>query len=54
MDPKMRKKVKRKAPPKPKTRRVESGSRGKSKPKTPSRAKEQEELIRIWDEDLCE
>ncbi len=54
VDPKMRKKAKRNPPSKPKPRKVESGSKGKSKPKTPSTAKEQEELIRIWDEDLCE
>lgn len=48
----MRKKAKRKAPSKPKIRSVESGPKGKRK--TPSATKEKEELIRIWDEDLCE
>lgn len=50
----MRKKAKRKGPPKPKSRKVESGPRGKRKPGTPASLKEKEELIRIWDEDLCE
>jgi hypothetical protein len=54
MEPVMRKKAKRKPSTKPKSRKVESGSRGKPKPQTPSTAKEKEELIRIWDEDLCE
>jgi len=50
----MRKKAKRKPSTKPKARKVESGSKGKLKPKIPSTAKDKEELIRIWDEDLCE
>ncbi len=50
----MRKIAKSNPLPKPKSRKVESGSRGKSKPQTPSTAKDKEELIRIWDEDLCE
>lgn len=50
----MRKKAKRKAPSKPKNRKVESGAQGKPKPKTQTTAKDKEELIRIWDEDLCE
>jgi hypothetical protein len=52
MEPVMRKKAKRKAPSKPKSRKVESGLKGKRKP--PFITKEKEELIRIWDEDLCE
>jgi hypothetical protein len=48
----MRKKGKRKSISKPKIRKVETGSRGKRKP--PSNTKDKEELIRIWDEDLCE
>lgn len=48
----MRKKAKRKVPSKPKSRKVKSGSKGK--PKALSTVKEKEELIRIWDEDLCE
>ena len=52
MEPVMRKKPKRKLPSKPKSRKVESGSKGK--PKTPSTNKDKEELIRIWNEDLCE
>jgi ribosome modulation factor len=54
MDLQMRKKAKRKPLSRPKSRKVESGSKGKSKPKTPSDAKDKEELIRIWDADLCE
>lgn len=50
----MRKKAKRKPPSKPKSRKVESGLKGKRKPGTPVSIKEKEELIRIWDEDLCE
>jgi len=52
MEPVMRKKSKRKAPSKPKTRKVEPGSKGK--PKALTTDKEKEELIRIWNEDLCE
>ena len=48
----MSKKAKPKRSSKP--RKAESGPQKKPKPKTPSTAKEQEELIRIWDEDLCE
>lgn len=48
----MRKKAKRTPASKPKTRKMESSPRGKRKP--PSAAKDKEELIRIWDEDLCE
>ncbi len=48
----MRKKTKRKPPSKPKIRKVESGAKGKRK--TQTSVKEKEELIRIWDEDLCE
>ena len=48
----MKKKSKRKAPAKPKSRKVESVPKGKQKP--PCNAKEKEELTRIWDEDLCE
>ena len=50
----MRKKAKRKSPSKPKIRKVESGARGKRKSQTSATAKDKEELIRIWDEDLCE
>ncbi len=50
----MRKKAKRKPPSKPESRKVESGAKGKRKSQTPSTANEKEELIRIWDEDLCE
>ena len=49
-----RKKAKPKRASKPKIRKTESGAQKKPKLKTPSTAKEQEELIRIWDEDLCE
>jgi hypothetical protein len=49
-----RKKAKRKFPSKPKIRRVGTGSKGKSKSPATSNVKEKEELIRIWDEDLCE
>jgi hypothetical protein len=52
MEPVMRKKAKRKAPSKPKSRKVKSGSKGKRK--APSTEREKEELIRIWNEDLCE
>jgi len=48
----MRKKTKRNPASKPKTRKMESSPRGKRKP--PSTAKDKEELIRIWSEDLCE
>ena len=48
----MRKKPKGKAPSKLKSRKVPSGSRGKRK--TPTITIEKEELIRIWNEDLCE
>jgi len=50
----MKKKAKRKPPSKPKIRKVESGAKGKSKPESQSSAKDKEELIQIWDEDLCE
>jgi hypothetical protein len=50
----MRKKAKRKPPSKPESHKVESGAKGKSKPQTASTTKDKEELIRIWDEDLCE
>ena len=52
MEPDMRKKANRKAAAKPKSRKVESGSKGKRK--SPATAKEKEELVRIWNEDLCE
>ena len=48
----MNKKPKIKSPPKPKSRKTEPGLKGKRN--TPSNAKEKAELIRIWDEDLCE
>jgi len=47
-----RKKTKRKSPSKPHSRKVESNAKGK--PKSQTTAKDKEELIRIWDEDLCE
>jgi hypothetical protein len=54
MEPVMSKKAKRKLPPKPKIRKVESAPGGKRKPGTSASIKDKEELIRIWDEDLCE
>jgi hypothetical protein len=50
----MKKKAKRKPPSKPKIRKVESGAKGKRKPPAASTEKDKEELIQIWDEDLCE
>ena len=50
----MRKKARIKSPSKPKIRKVESSPKGKLKPRTPSATQNKEELIRIWDEDLCE
>jgi len=54
MEPVMRKKAKRKLSSKPKTRRVDSASKGKPKPKPLFTVKDEEALIRIWNEDLCE
>ena len=48
----MRKKAKRKTTSKPKPRKAESGPKGKRK--TPVTPKDKEELIRTWNEDLCE
>jgi len=56
----MRKKAKRKAPSKPRTesRKVVSGPKQTSsrtaKPKSRPGRTEIDELIQIWDEDLCE
>lgn len=64
----MKKKAKRKAPSQPKSRKVEGGpvttertegandrqDSGISPGPCPATAKDKEELIRIWDEDLCE
>jgi len=69
--PVMRKKAERKAPAKPKSRKVGGGPvttegtektnrrqdnkiSGISSGPCPATAKEKEELVRIWNEDLCE